>query len=79
MSVSVCLSLSLCMCVFVCPPSYRRNNTSDLHQIFVHATYGRGRSSSGGVVIRYVLPVLRMTSHLLISTNVARRRRPAKA
>jgi len=38
MSVSVCLSV----CVFVCPRAYLRNYTSDLHQIFVHVTYGRG-------------------------------------
>jgi len=36
------------------------------------------RSSSCGVVIRYVLPVLWMTSFLLIS-HVAQRRRPAEA
>ena len=35
-------------------------------------------SFSGGVVIRYVLPVLWMTSFLLIS-HVAQRRRPAEA
>ena len=34
----VCVSV----CVFVCPRSYLRNYTSDLHQIFVHVTYGRG-------------------------------------
>jgi len=28
------------VCVFVCPRSYLRNYTSDLHQIFVHITYG---------------------------------------
>ena len=28
------------MCV--CPRAYLRNYTSDLHEIFVHATYGRG-------------------------------------
>jgi len=38
MSVSVCLSL----CVFVCPRSYLRNYRSDLHQFFVHITYGLG-------------------------------------
>ena len=32
----------LCVCVFVCPRSYLRNHTSDLHQIFVHVTYDRG-------------------------------------
>ena len=34
MSVSVCLS--------VCPRSYLRKYTSDLHQFFVHVTNGRG-------------------------------------
>jgi len=38
MSVSVCLSV----CVFACPRSYFWNYTFDLHQIFVHVTYGRG-------------------------------------
>jgi len=37
-----CVSVSDCVCVFVCPRSYLRNYTSDLHQIFVHLTYGRG-------------------------------------
>ena len=32
----------VCVCVFVCPRSYLRNDTSDLHQIFVRVTYGRG-------------------------------------
>jgi len=35
--VCVCLSV-----LFVCPRSYLRNCASDLHQIFVHVTYGRG-------------------------------------
>jgi len=34
--------MSLPVCVFVCPRSHLRNYTSDLHQIFVHVTYGRG-------------------------------------
>ena len=34
----VCVSV----CVFVCPRSYLRNYTSDLHQFFVHVTHGRG-------------------------------------
>jgi len=38
MSVSVCA----CVCVFVCPRSYLRNCTSDVHQIFYVVTYGRG-------------------------------------
>ena len=32
----------LYVCVFFCPRSYLRNYTSDLHQIFVHVTYGCG-------------------------------------
>jgi len=40
MSVSVCLSV--CLCVFVFPRSYVRNYTPDLHQFFVHVTDGRG-------------------------------------
>ena len=56
------MSVYVSVCVFVCPRSYLRNYTSDLHQIFVHVTYmAVARSSSGGVVIRYVLPVLWMT------------------
>jgi len=52
----VCLSA----CVFVCPRSYLWNCTSNLHPM--HVTYGRG-----DFVIRYVFPVLWMTSCLLIS------------
>jgi len=36
------MSVSVCVCVFICPRSYFRNYTSDLHQIFVPVTYGRG-------------------------------------
>jgi len=59
----VCLSVS----VFVCPRSYLRNYTSDLHQFLCMLPMAGTRSSSGGVVIRYVLPVLWMTLCLLIS------------
>jgi len=58
----------VCVCVFVCPRSYLRNYTSNLHQIFVRVTaVAVARSSSGGIVMRYTLPVLWMTSCLLIS------------
>jgi len=43
----------LCVCVSVCLRGYLR----DLHQFFVHVAYGRGV-----VAIRYILPVLWMTS-----------------
>jgi len=36
------MSVSVCVCVFVCPRSYLRNYMSDLNQFFVHVTYGRG-------------------------------------
>jgi len=36
------MSVPVGMCVFVCPRSYLRNYTSDLHQFFERATYGRG-------------------------------------
>jgi len=62
-----CLSVSVC--VFVCPRSYLRNYTSGLHQIFCMLPTTVARSYSGGVVIRYVLPVLRMTLYLLISQS----------
>ena len=53
MSVSVCLFV----CVFVWPRSYLRNNTSDLHQFLCMLLTAVALSCSGGVVIRYVLPV----------------------
>jgi len=47
--------------------AYLRNYMSDLHQISLHVTsMSVARSSSGGVVIRYVVPVLLMTSRLYI-------------
>ena len=45
------------VCVFVCPWSYLRNYTSDLHQFICMLPVAVARSSSGGVVIRYVLTV----------------------
>jgi len=67
MSVSVFL---WSVCVFVCRRSHLRNYTSDLHQCFVHVTYGCGSVLSGSVVmICYVLPVLWMTLYLLISQD----------
>jgi len=68
MSVSLSLSLSLCVCVCVCvcmcvclstiiSPEVR-NYTSDLHQFLCMLPIAVARSSSGGVVIRYAIPVL---------------------
>jgi len=55
------------VCLFVCPRSYRQNSTSDLRQFFLSMSpMAVARSSPGGVVICYALPI-------------ARRRRPAEA
>jgi len=43
-SIVMCVSV----CVFVCPRSYLRNCTSDLHQIFVHVTGGFKGGGQGG-------------------------------
>jgi len=40
---SIVMSVSVCVCLFVCPRSYLRNYTSRVHQIFLlRVTYGRG-------------------------------------
>jgi len=39
--------MSVSVCLYVCPRSYLLNCTSDLHQFFVHVTYGWRR----GVVV----------------------------
>jgi len=49
--------------VFACPRSYLRNYTSDLHQFLCMLAMAVARFSSGGAVIRYVFPVLWMTSY----------------
>jgi len=56
MSVSVCLSVCVYVCVFV-SRSYFRNCTSDLHQFFMHVTYGRG-----SVLLWWRSDMLRITS-----------------
>jgi len=39
---SIVMSMSVCVCVFVCPLSNLWNYMSDLHRIFVPVIYGRG-------------------------------------
>ena len=83
MSVSVCLSvcLSACVCMCVCVRlSVRDHMFGTARPIFIKfflcmLRMAVARSSSGGVVISNVLPVLWMT----IFAKVAQRRRPAKA
>jgi len=63
---SIVMSVSVCLCV--CLRSNLRNCTSDRHRVFLcMLPMAVARSSSGGVMISYVLPVLWMTSCLLIS------------
>ena len=47
----------VCLCVCVCPRTYFRNYTSDLHQFLCTLPMAVARSSSGGAVIRHVFPV----------------------
>jgi len=63
MSVSVCLCVSVCV---VCPRSYLWKTTCLIFTIFLYILpMAVARSSSGGVVIRYVLPVF-----LLVAPSV---------
>ena len=66
MSLSVCLSVYMS----VCPRAYLWNRWTDLHEILAVA-----RSSSGGVAILYVLPVLLMTSLFAVMGRMAMRGR----
>ena len=90
MRVSVCLSVCLCVRVFVCPRSYQRNYTSDLVQFFMHVTHGRGsvliwrRSDTLGlrisrfandVVFAYKLKLLDVTALGLTRRNTRCRQR----
>ena len=72
MSVSVCL----CVCLFVCPPP-RACLPNYMYAIFANfrtLPIAVARSSSGGVAIRCVLPVLWMTPylHVLDETGACR-------
>ena len=55
----------LFVCLSVCPRAYLLNCTSDLYMIFLcMLPISVARSSSGGIALRYVMPVLWMTSYL---------------
>ena len=62
------------VCLSVCPRAYLQNYASDLRRNF-RARHQRSaaRSSSGGVEISYVLPVLLMTSYLHLKVGNRRR------
>jgi len=62
MSVSVCLSV----CWNVCLREHISGTTPDLYKLLCTLPMAEDRSSSGGVAIRYALPVLWMTPYLHI-------------
>ena len=35
------ITVSVYLCVFVCPRAYLQNHTPDFYQFFAHVTYGR--------------------------------------
>jgi len=64
----VSVSLYVCVCVCLSVRDHIFGTTRPMFtKFFVLVTMAVGRSSSGGVVICYVLPVLWMTSYLLVS------------
>ena len=73
------MSVSVCLCMFVCLRSYLRNYTSDLHQFFfMHVTYGRGSVllwRRSDMLCTYGF----MDDVIFAQAKVARRRRPAEA
>ena len=61
------------VCLSVCPLAYLTNYTSKFHRIFCTCSRGRERSSfdvDNGNTIRYVLPVLWMTSCFHITERI---------
>ena len=63
-------------CVSVCPRPYLWNRWTDLHGFFLcRSPVAVARSSSGGVAIYYLLPVLWVTSRLAVKGRMAMRGR----
>ena len=75
---SVYLSVHLCVyiCLSVCPRAYFWDRWTDLHEFLCRSPVTVARSSSGGVALHYVLPVLWMTSRLAVMGRMALRDRP---
>ena len=77
----VCLSVCLCICLFMClcvclstsisvePPDRSSRN------FLCRSSVAMARSFSGGAAIRYMLPCLQMTSHLVVMGRMAMRGR----
>ena len=64
-SVCVCVCVRVCICLSAIISSKMHVRSSP--KFMCSLPMAVARSFSGGVMIRYVLPVLWMTSHLLIS------------
>ena len=65
---SIVINQSVCLCV--CPRAYLWNRWTDLQAIFVQIPCGCDSARSGGVALRYVVPVLWM-SRLAILGHIA--------
>jgi len=52
------IATSISVCLAVCPRPYLRKHTSDFHKFLWMFPTAVARSSSGGIMIFYVLPVL---------------------
>ena len=62
-TIAIILSVCLCVCLFA-SIGYLWNRWTDLYEFFVQIPVAVAWSSSGGFAIRYVLPVVWMTSLL---------------
>ena len=58
----ICLSVWLSVCLCLSVHSHNLKNTAELHQFLCTLTTAVARSSSDGVAIHHVLPMLWMTS-----------------
>ena len=65
--VRACVRACVCVCVCVSVRDYIFRTARPVFEFLCMLPMAVARSSSGSVVIRYVLPVLWMTSYLLIS------------
>jgi len=61
------MSVSVCLCVFLSVRDFPESARSIFTNFLYMLPMALARSSSGGIVIRCVLPVLWMMSYLLIS------------
>jgi len=63
------MSVSVCVCVCLSAIIFSELHVRSSPIFFFVLPMAVAQSSSGGVMIRYVLPVLWMTSYLLISQD----------